>query len=203
MIWFWWNTHVTVVHCIPRIQSLPKFKLTCTFKWRMPCGLKLFILHLFFLQNKAVGMTWSPWGMYWCTLIEVPCLGKDWRQLPRDRNMNESVKRKCRRLLKNYAKVTQVSHTMTGGWVFILWALVLSDEIGNSDILFIQRFFKCHLISKYRWSLTFRYMTFIQPTPKPSFVCWIWALVHSWWKKFWVFAQWRCKTESHTLFWVY
>lgn len=43
------------VHYTPQIQVLLKCEPNCTSQWKVV---------RFVFQNKAVEMTWSPWGMY-------------------------------------------------------------------------------------------------------------------------------------------
>lgn len=55
-------------------------------------------------------MTWSLLAMSSCTSTWAPFPGRASRPLPRDRNMNESVRRKCPHPLRFFAKDTLVSN---------------------------------------------------------------------------------------------
>lgn len=71
------------------------------------------ICSLTFCPQSSPGvMTWSLLAMYSCTSTWAPFPGRASRLPPRDRSMNESVRRKCPHPLRFFAKDTLVS-TMT------------------------------------------------------------------------------------------
>lgn len=56
-------------------------------------------------------MMWSPLLTLWCTFFVEVCRGRGSERLQRNRNMIESVRRKCQHLSMNCAKVSHVSIT--------------------------------------------------------------------------------------------